>query len=44
MLTIITRVRLRGDASECWDEAMRRRVETAKDCQGWVAAQVVEGS
>jgi heme-degrading monooxygenase HmoA len=43
MLTIITRVRLRGDATEQWDEAMHRRVEAARDCQGWVAAQVLRG-
>jgi heme-degrading monooxygenase HmoA len=43
MLTIITRVRLRGDASEQWDEVMHRRVEAAKDCRGWVAAQVLKG-
>jgi heme-degrading monooxygenase HmoA len=43
MLTVITRVRLREDGTRQWDQAMHRRVESARDRDGWVSAQLLRG-
>lgn len=41
MMTVVTTVTLKDEASSQWDRAMHERVRGASDMDGWVAVQLL---
>jgi heme-degrading monooxygenase HmoA len=44
MMTIFTKVKLREEGVEQWDNAMHSRVEAARGRQGWISVQLLKGA
>ena len=41
MMTVVTTVTLKDEATNQWDRAMHERVRAASDMDGWVAVQLL---
>jgi heme-degrading monooxygenase HmoA len=41
MMTVVTTVTLKEEATTQWDRAMHERVRAASDMEGWVAVQLL---
>lgn len=41
MMTVVTTVTLKDEASNQWDRAMHKRVRAAAEMDGWVAVQLL---
>ena len=42
MMTVVTTVTLKDEATNQWDRAMHERVRAASDMDGWVAVQLLK--
>jgi heme-degrading monooxygenase HmoA len=42
MMTVVTTVTLKDEATSRWDRAMHERVRAASDMEGWVAVQLLK--